>query len=79
MGTGAPLSAGMRVNIDYVMSTTGARYGAKIDSTVDRQARPRAAVGMGRVGYCTVGRGWRVLGFGHVFLGGVLPIGWCAR
>mmetsp|Transcript_34025 Transcript_34025/g.109942 ORF Transcript_34025/g.109942 Transcript_34025/m.109942 type:complete len:209 (+) Transcript_34025:40-666(+) len=38
VGTGAPLSAGMRVNIDYVMSTTGARYGAKIDSTVDRQA-----------------------------------------
>lgn len=50
VGTGAPLSAGMRVNIDYVMSTTGARYGAKIDSTVDRQARPRGRGGDGKGG-----------------------------
>ena len=35
---GSPPVAGQRVAIDYVMSTTGARYGAKIDSTVDRQA-----------------------------------------
>ena len=27
-----------RLRIDYVMSTTGARYGSKIDSTQDRQA-----------------------------------------
>jgi hypothetical protein len=40
-GSGAPVRAGQRVNIDYVMSTTGARYGAKIDSTVDRQARTK--------------------------------------
>ena len=38
LGSGAPPVAGQRVAIDYVMSTTGARYGAKIDSTVDRQA-----------------------------------------
>lgn len=38
LGRGRPFSKGQRVSIDYVMSTTGARYGAKIDSTVDRQA-----------------------------------------
>ena len=38
IGSGSPPVAGQRVAIDYVMSTTGARYGAKIDSTVDRQA-----------------------------------------
>ena len=38
LGSGSPPVAGQRVAIDYVMSTTGARYGAKIDSTVDRQA-----------------------------------------
>jgi len=38
MGSGTPPAAGQRVAIDYVMSTTGARYGSKIDSTVDRQA-----------------------------------------
>ena len=35
-GKGVPFKSGQRVSIDYVMSTTGARYGAKIDSTVDR-------------------------------------------
>ncbi len=38
LGTGEPIQKGS-VAIDYVMSTTGARYGAKIDSTVDRQVR----------------------------------------
>mmetsp|Transcript_27674 Transcript_27674/g.46069 ORF Transcript_27674/g.46069 Transcript_27674/m.46069 type:complete len:205 (+) Transcript_27674:22-636(+) len=38
VGTGLPITKGQRVAIDYVMSTTGARYGSKIDSTVDRQA-----------------------------------------
>merc|ERR1711871_299052 len=37
-GKGVPFKNGQRVSIDYVMSTTGARYGAKIDSTVDRNA-----------------------------------------
>lgn len=36
-------------------------------------------MGMGRVEYCTVGRGWRVLGFGHAILGGVLSIGWVRK
>jgi FKBP-type peptidyl-prolyl cis-trans isomerase FkpA len=38
VGTGQPLTSGQRVAIDYVMSTSGARYGSKIDSTVDRNA-----------------------------------------
>ena len=38
VGTGAPFQAGSKVAIDYIMSTTGARYGSKIDSTVDRNA-----------------------------------------
>ena len=38
VGSGSAPAPGQRVAIDYVMSTTGARYGAKIDSTVDRQA-----------------------------------------
>ena len=36
VGTGTPLREGSKVAIDYIMSTTGARYGSKIDSTVDR-------------------------------------------
>lgn len=36
VGTGAPPRRGQRVTIDYVMQTTGARYGSKIDSTKDR-------------------------------------------
>jgi hypothetical protein len=38
IGSGSAPVAGQKVAIDYVMSTTGARYGAKIDSTQDRQA-----------------------------------------
>ncbi|KAL1526930.1 hypothetical protein AB1Y20_015621 [Prymnesium parvum] len=38
LGSGVPPAPGARVAIDYVMSTTGARYGAKIDSTVERNA-----------------------------------------
>jgi len=38
VGSGTPPTQGQRVAVDYVMSTTGARYGAKIDSTKDRQA-----------------------------------------
>ena len=38
VGSGSAPVAGQKVAIDYVMSTTGARYGAKIDSTQDRQA-----------------------------------------
>ena len=47
VGTGAPLKAGEKVTIDYVMSTSGARYGAKIDSTVDRQQPYRWTLGDG--------------------------------
>ena len=36
VGTGSPFKAGQRVAVDYVMSTTGARYGSKIDATKDR-------------------------------------------
>mmetsp|Transcript_99549 Transcript_99549/g.310732 ORF Transcript_99549/g.310732 Transcript_99549/m.310732 type:complete len:196 (+) Transcript_99549:65-652(+) len=36
-GTGDPPKPGTRVTIDYVMMTTGARYGNKIDSTKDRE------------------------------------------
>ena len=35
-GSGSPFKAGQRVAVDYVMSTTGARYGSKIDATKDR-------------------------------------------
>ena len=47
LGTGAPLKDGQPVAIDYVMSTSGARYGAKIDSTIDRQAPYRWTLGDG--------------------------------
>ena len=36
VGSGSPFKAGQRVAVDYVMSTTGARYGSKIDATKDR-------------------------------------------
>ena len=36
VGTGAAPSKGSLVAIDYVMGTTGARYGIKIDATADR-------------------------------------------
>lgn len=47
LGKGVAPTAGQRVAIDYVMSTTGARYGAKIDSTVDRQQPYRWTLGDG--------------------------------
>ena len=36
VGTGSTPRQGQRVTIDYVLQTTGARYGSKIDSTKDR-------------------------------------------
>eukprot|EP00913_Durusdinium_trenchii_P022499 g21136.t1 len=38
VGTGDNPKPGTKVTIDYVMMTTGARYGNKIDSTKDREA-----------------------------------------
>ena len=38
VGSGSPFRTGQRVAVDYVMSTTGARYGSKIDATKDRNA-----------------------------------------
>ncbi|CAJ1350891.1 unnamed protein product [Effrenium voratum] len=38
LGTGESPKNGTKVTIDYVMMTTGARYGTKIDSTKDRDA-----------------------------------------
>lgn len=60
VGTGAAFQNGQRVAIDYVMSTTGARYGAKIDSTKDRQA-PYS---------WTLGDGTTILGLEEAILGG---------
>lgn len=36
VGSGSQPQLGQRVTIDYVMQTSGARYGSKIDSTKDR-------------------------------------------
>ena len=36
VGSGSPFKADQRVAVDYVMSTTGARYGTKIYATKDR-------------------------------------------
>ena len=47
VGTGAPFKNGASIAIDYVMSTSGARYGAKIDSTKDRQEPYRWTLGDG--------------------------------
>ena len=47
VGTGTSFSVGSRVSIDYVMSTTGARYGSKIDSTVARNAPYSRTLGDG--------------------------------
>mmetsp|Transcript_39897 Transcript_39897/g.87083 ORF Transcript_39897/g.87083 Transcript_39897/m.87083 type:complete len:232 (+) Transcript_39897:50-745(+) len=38
VGTGEFPQPGTKVTVDYVMQTTGARYGSKIDSTKDREA-----------------------------------------
>ena len=47
VGTGAAPTKGSKVVIDYVMSTTGARYGAKVDSTVERGEPYRWTLGDG--------------------------------
>ncbi|KAL3797122.1 hypothetical protein HJC23_000460 [Cyclotella cryptica] len=47
LGTGPQPTAGSTVSIDYVMSTTGARYGSKIYSTVDAGAPYRWRLGDG--------------------------------
>lgn len=59
-GSGSPFKVGQTVTIDYVMSTTGARYGSKIDSTKDRQA-PYS---------WTLGDGSTILGLEQAILGG---------
>jgi len=59
-GSGSPFQTGQRVVIDYVMSTTGARYGSKIDSTKDRNA-PYA---------WTLGDGSTILGLEQAITGG---------
>ena len=45
VGTGVTPSKGGTVAVDYVMSTTGARYGSKIYSTIDRNAPYRFTLG----------------------------------
>ena len=47
VGTGNPLQVGGTATIDYVMSTTGARYGTKIYSTADRDTPYRWKLGDG--------------------------------
>jgi hypothetical protein len=46
-GSGQPLTSGSPVAIDYVMSTTGARYGSKIYSSKDSNAPYRWKLGDG--------------------------------
>ena len=49
IGTGVPITTkGSTVTIDYVMSTTGARYGSKIYSTKDSNQPYRFVIGDGR-------------------------------
>ena len=45
IGTGESFTQGTVVTIDYVMSTTGARYGSKIYSTADKGAPYRFKLG----------------------------------
>lgn len=47
VGTGKPLEPGATATIDYVMSTTGARYGTKIYSTADLDTPYRWKLGDG--------------------------------
>ena len=47
IGTGNPLKPGTTATIDYVMSTTGARYGAKIYSTATLDTPYRWTLGDG--------------------------------
>jgi hypothetical protein len=47
VGSGKPLQPGATATIDYVMSTTGARYGTKIYSTTEKDAPYRWKLGDG--------------------------------
>jgi len=47
VGTGSPLTTGATCTIDYVMSTSGARYGSKIYSTKDAEKPYRWVLGDG--------------------------------
>ena len=47
VGTGHPLKTGSTATIDYVLSTTGARYGTKIFSTADKDTPYRWNLGDG--------------------------------
>ena len=47
IGSGVPFKLGSTTTIDYVMSTTGARYGAKIFSTQDSDIPYRWILGDG--------------------------------
>lgn len=47
VGTGAPLKLGTTATIDYVMSTTGARYGSRIFGTADKDMPYRWILGDG--------------------------------
>jgi FKBP-type peptidyl-prolyl cis-trans isomerase len=47
VGSGSPLQLGGTATIDYVMSTTGARYGTKIYSTADKDTPYRWKLGDG--------------------------------
>ena len=60
VGSGSPFKAGQRVAVDYVMSTTGARYGSKIDATKDRN-EPYSWV---------LGDGSTIVGLEQAILGG---------
>ena len=60
VGSGSPFRTGQRVAVDYVMSTTGARYGSKIDATKDRN-EPYSWV---------LGDGTTILGLEQAILGG---------
>jgi hypothetical protein len=47
VGTGTPLKRGTTATIDYVMSTTGARYGSRIFGTADKDMPYRWILGDG--------------------------------
>jgi hypothetical protein len=47
VGSGSPLKPGTTATIDYVLSTTGARYGTKIYSTADKDTPYRWTIGDG--------------------------------
>jgi len=60
VGSGQPYKSGQRCAVDYVMSTSGARYGSKIDATKERN-EPYA---------WTLGDGSTILGLEQGILGG---------